>query len=120
MNARKKLNQKRTRRAARTGMRMHGTAERPRLVVNRSNRHLYAQLIDDDKMHTLAAVWSRGVKPAGEKATKSAAAYAAGEALAKKALAAGVAAAVFDRRSSRFHGRIKSFADGAAKGGLKI
>lgn len=116
MNARKKLNQRRIRRTARTAARMHGTAARPRLVVNRSNRYLYAQLIDDDKGHTLAASWSRGLA----KGTKSAQAMTAGEALAKKAAEKGVKTAVFDRRGSKFHGRIKSFADGAKKGGLTI
>lgn len=141
MKARKKLNIKRKRRAARTGARIRGTAARPRLVVNRSNRYLYAQLIDDGKGITLAAVMSRvnsseagkagapaGASVAnatngasdGKKLSKSDQAFAAGEALAKKALAKDIASAVFDRRSAKFHGRIKRFADGAKKGGLKI
>jgi large subunit ribosomal protein L18 len=117
MKPRKKLNIKRMRRTARVSARMSGTAERPRLVVNRSNRYLYAQLIDDAKGVTLAAI---STAKAGTNATKSAQAFVAGEALAAKALAKGVKAAVFDRRAAKFHGRIKQFAEGVQKGGLKI
>lgn len=106
------------RRAARVGTLIRGTAARPRLVVNRSNRYLYAQLIDDAKGHTIAAISTKGA--ASGKATKTLQASAAGESLAKAALAKGVKTAVFDRRSSKFHGRIKGFAEGAKKGGLKI
>ncbi len=124
MKSRKKLNVKRKRRAARTAARIRGTAARPRLVVNRSNRYVYAQLIDDAKGVTLAAATSRinaaGAAAANKATTKSEQAFAAGEAIAKKALAKNIASAVFDRRSSKFHGRVKSFAEGAKKGGLKI
>ena len=115
MNARKKLNIKRTKRAARSSARIKGTAERPRLAVYRSNRALYAQLIDDVTGRTLASISS--LKGTGNKSLKS---LAAGEALAKKAVEKGIKAVVFDRRSYKFHGRVKSFADGAKKGGLKI
>jgi large subunit ribosomal protein L18 len=104
------------RRAARTSARMFGTPERPRLVVNRTNRYIYAQLIDDTKGHTLASSTTHGAAKAG----KSAQAFSAGEALAAKAVTKGVKTAVFDRRSSKFHGRVKQFAEGAKKGGLKI
>lgn len=120
MNARKKLNKKRARRAARVGIRIVGTALVPRLVINRSNRYLYAQLVDDTKDRTLAAVSSFGKGGAGAKGTKSMQSFAAGEALAKKALEKGIKSAVLDRRSAKFHGRIKQFAEGAKKGGLKI
>lgn len=126
MKSRKKLNVKRKRRAARTAARIRGTAARPRLIVNRSNRYVYAQLIDDAKGVTLAAATSRinaagaGAAAANKATTKSEQAFAAGEAIAKKALAKNIASAVFDRRSSKFHGRVKSFAEGAKKGGLKI
>lgn len=125
MKARKKLNLKRRRRAARVGKRVKGTAERPRLVVNRSNRYLYAQLIDDAKGVTIAAVWSRGSGGAAraktaEKTSKGEQAFAAGEALAKKAKAKGIVAAVFDRRSAKFHGRVQRLAEGAKKSGLKL
>lgn len=130
MKPRKKLNLRRRRRAARTAARIKGTATRPRLVVNRTNRYLFAQLIDDERGVTLAAVTGRaavgkggaGATRAGaaKKASKSDQAFAAGEALAGKAVAKGIARAVFDRRAAKFHGRIRRFAEGAKKGGLKI
>ena len=104
------------RRTARVSARMFGTSERPRLVVNRTNRYVYAQLIDDVKGHTLASVSTHGIP----KAAKSVQSFSAGEALAAKAVAKGVKNAVFDRRASKFHGRIKQFAEGVKKGGLKI
>jgi large subunit ribosomal protein L18 len=122
MNARKKLNQKRMRRARRSSARIFGTTERPRLAVHRTNRFIYAELIDDTKGHTLASasnVSKKGEKRSG-KTTKVAAAETVGEAIAKKAVAQGITKAVFDRRSYRFHGRVKSLAEGAKKGGLLI
>ena len=127
MNSRKKLNHKKGQRIGRVRAVIKGTAERPRLVVNRTNRYFYAQLIDDVKGATLFSVTNLGgkksagaVKTAGEKKTKTEQAFAIGETLAKKAVEKGIASAVFDRRSYQFHGRVKSFADGAKKGGLKI
>ncbi len=119
MKARKKLNEKRKRRAARVGMTVHGTAATPRLVVNRTNQYVYAQLIDDEKGHTLVAVSSFGKDGAG-KGNKGEQAFAAGEVLGKKAVEQGITRAVFDRRSAQFHGRVKQFAEGAKKGGLQI
>lgn len=104
------------RRAARVSARIRGTAAMPRLVVNRTNKYIYAQLIDDTAGHTLAA---KSTKGAG-KGKKSEQSFAAGEMLAKAAVAKGIKSAVFDRRSSKFHGRVKQFAEGAKKGGLKI
>lgn len=118
MNARKKLHQKRARRARRSSARISGTAERPRLAVHRTNRFIYAELIDDTKGHTLAAASNVRVK--GAKGTKTMAAEAVGVEIGKKAVAKGIAQAVFDRRSYRFHGRVKSLAEGAKKSGLKI
>lgn len=122
MKPRKKLNIRRARRAARVSIRVRGTAETPRLVVSRSNQYIYAQLVDDVAGRTLAAVssFAKGAGVAGAKATKSAEAFAAGEMLGKKAKEKGIASAIFDRREARFHGRVKSFADGAKKAGLKI
>lgn len=120
MKAQKKLNAKRARRTARTKATMRGTKERPRLAVRRSNRYFYAQLIDDVKGNTLVAVSSLGVGKGAEKKTKSVDAFTVGELLGKKAKEKGITVAVFDRRSYKFHGRVKSFADGAKKGGLKI
>ncbi len=99
---------------------MHGTAETPRLVVNRSNQYIYAQLIDDVKGNTLAATATVGKVEAGKKMTKTEQAFSAGETLAKKAAEKGIKAVVFDRRASKFHGRVKSFALGMQKGGIKI
>lgn len=118
MNPRKKLNQKRARRARRSSARIFGTAERPRLAVHRTNRFMYAELIDDAKGRTLAAASNVGVK--GEKKTKVAAAETVGAEIGKKAVAQGIKQVVFDRRSYRFHGRVKSVADGAKKAGLLI
>ncbi len=118
MNPRKKLNQKRIRRARRSSVRIFGTSDRPRLVVHRTNRFIYAELIDDAKGHTLAAASNVGTK--NEKKTKVMAAETVGEAIGKKAISQGIKRAVFDRRSYRFHGRVKSLAEGAKKAGLVI
>jgi large subunit ribosomal protein L18 len=125
MKAVKKLNQKRIRRVTRTRAAISGTAERPRLTVRRSNRYFYAQLVDDVKGNTIAAASSLSVeKVAKGKATKvgnkTANAFSVGEVIGKKAAEKGIKTAVFDRRSYKFHGRVKSFVDGAKKGGLKI
>jgi len=129
MKAVKKLNQKRKRRVARTRAAISGTTMRPRLTVRRSNRYFYAQLIDDAKGNTLASASSfsidapaKGEKPAkgAAKMTKTASAFLVGELIGKKAIEKGITSAVFDRRSYKFHGRVKSFVDGAKKGGLTI
>jgi large subunit ribosomal protein L18 len=120
MKSRKKLNEKRTRRAKRTRAKILGTAVKPRLSVFRSNRYVYAQLIDDDKGHTLASVSAIQMKKSASKDAKTVQAERVGEELAKKALAFGVKQAVFDRSSYKYHGRIKAVAEGARKGGLKI
>jgi large subunit ribosomal protein L18 len=115
MNKIKNLNHRKQQRIGRVRALVSGTALRPRLVVHRTNQHFYAQLIDDVKGVTLAAA-----RTSAEKGKKSEQAGAIGESLAKKAVAKGIASAVFDRRSYQFHGRVKSFVDGAKKGGLKI
>ncbi len=122
MKPSKKLNQKRIRRIARVRAVISGTAERPRLAVRRTNRYLYAQLIDDMKGHTLLSASSLvAQKAAGKgKTTKTEASFAVGEIIGKKAVEKGITAAVFDRRSYKFHGRVKSFVEGAKKSGLKI
>jgi large subunit ribosomal protein L18 len=94
--------------------RVSGTAERPRLAVFRSNRHIYAQLIDDVNGRTLASAGSVGVSDGD----KSAVAKRVGADLATKAKAAGVTTVVFDRGGFRFHGRVKALADAAREGGL--
>lgn len=120
MNPRKKLNEKRIRRGARSRARMLGTASRPRLSVYRSNRYLYAQLIDDMKGVTLISASSAAAAKAAGTTTKTASSYLLGEMLGKKAVAKGITTAVFDRSSYKFHGRVKSFVDGTKKGGLTI
>jgi large subunit ribosomal protein L18 len=121
MNPRKKLNEKRIRRANRTGMVIFGTSERPRLSVHRTNRYFYAQLIDDEKHKTIVSA-SNAVKAAakGTKVAKAAGAFSVGESLGKKASEKGIKKAVFDRGAYKFHGRVKSFADGIKKAGLTI
>lgn len=108
----------RKRRAIRTRAPLIGTAERPRLSVFRSNQYIYAQLIDDAKGITLAAASSADVK--GAKKTKTDIAHAVGELVAKRGIEKGVTKAVFDRGAYFYHGRVKSLADGARKGGLQF
>ena len=108
--------QKRLRRRRRVRAKIRGTAERPRLSVYRSNRGLFAQLIDDAAGRTVAAVnWT-------EKDLKSldrmAQAKRVGELLAQRAKDAGVETCIFDRGGYRYHGRVKALADGAREGGL--
>ena|SRR3712207_2748843 len=105
----------RIRRHARVRKRVSGTAERPRLAVFRSNRHIYAQLIDDVSGRTLAASGSHTAAAGGD---KSAAAKAVGTDLAAKAKAAGIGTVVFDRGGFQYHGRVKALADAAREGGL--
>lgn len=93
-----------------------GTASRPRLSVFRSNKQIYAQLVDDLAGKTLAAASSKGI----EEGSKSEIAAKVGKAIAEKALAAGISEVVFDRNGYLFHGRVKSLADAAREGGLKF
>ena len=93
-----------------------GTASRPRLSVFRSNKQIYAQLIDDLAGKTLAAASSKGI----EDGSKSEIAAKVGKAIAEKAMAAGITEVVFDRNGYLFHGRVKSLADAAREGGLKF
>lgn len=94
-----------------------GTAQRPRMTVFRSNKQIYVQLIDDKAGRTLASASSRGLQADG---TKTETAAKVGEAIAAKALEAGINEVVFDRNGYLFHGRVKSLADAARKGGLKF
>jgi large subunit ribosomal protein L18 len=109
---------RRLKRRRRVRAKVRGTAERPRVSVFRSNRGIFAQLIDDSTGRTLASVgWTeselRSLKPL-EQATK------AGELLAQRAKAAGVETAVFDRGGYQYHGRVKALAEGAREGGLNF
>src|SRR5215208_73358 len=109
---------KRLRRRRRVRAKVIGTAARPRISVFRSNRGIFAQLVDDERGQTLAAVsWTedelKSLKP-GEQAKK------AGELLAQRAKEAGVERAVFDRGGYQYHGRVKALAEGAREGGLAV
>ena len=97
-----------------------GTAERPRLNVFRSNKQIYAQLIDDLSGKTLMAVSSLNKDFAGAEGTKVEMAEKIGKAIAAKAIASGITAVVFDRNGYLYHGRVKQVADAAREGGLKF
>ncbi len=99
---------------------VEGSAERPRMSVFRSNKEIYAQLIDDKTGKTLLAVSSRDKDLASVKGNKVEVAQAVGKAVAEKALANGISAVSFDRNGYLYHGRVKSIADGAREGGLKL
>jgi large subunit ribosomal protein L18 len=108
--------QKRLRRRRRVRAKITGTPERPRLSVFRSNRGVFAQLIDDRSSTTIAAVnW---IEPELRKLASMEQAKRAGELLAERAKAAGIEAAVFDRGGYQYHGRVQALADGAREGGL--
>ena len=94
-----------------------GTSERPRLSVFRSNKQIYAQIIDDITGKTLAAASSQGIK---EKANKTETAAKVGELIAKKSQEAGIQAVVFDRNGYLYHGRVRELAEAARKSGLKF
>jgi large subunit ribosomal protein L18 len=98
---------------------VQGTAERPRLVVSRSNRGISAQLVDDLDGKTLASASWIGIK-SSFKGDKTAQAAEVGKLLAKNAKAAGIDACVFDRAGYLYHGRVKALADGAREGGLNF
>jgi large subunit ribosomal protein L18 len=109
---------KRLRRRRRVRAKVRGTAERPRLSVFRSNRGIQAQLIDDVKGHTVAAVnW---VEADLKSLARMDQAKKAGELLAERAKAAGVESCVFDRGGYRYHGKVRALAEGAREGGLKF
>ena len=110
--------QRRARRRRRVRAKVRGSAERPRLSVYRSNRGLFAQLIDDDASHTLAQVaW---IEPDLRELPKDEQAEKAGALLAERAKAAGIETCVFDRGGYRYHGNVARFADAARKAGLKF
>ena len=99
---------------------IHGTAQKPRLSVFRSNKDIYVQLIDDNNGTTLAAASSREkdiVAVSGNKVTKS---LSVGKSIAQKAKALGIETCVFDRGGYLYHGRVKAIADGAREEGLKF
>jgi large subunit ribosomal protein L18 len=106
----------RLKRRRRVRAKIHGTAERPRISVFRSNRGIFAQLIDDDAGRTVASVsWT---EPELRELGPMEQAQRAGGVLAQRAVAAGISSAVFDRGGYQYHGRVKALADGAREGGL--
>jgi large subunit ribosomal protein L18 len=109
------------RRHFRIRKRVSGTALRPRLVVNRSSRHITAQIVDDTVGRTLASASTldASIRHQGV-GDKSAQARKVGELLAERAKAAGIGAVVFDRGGNRYHGRIAALADAAREGGLEF
>ena len=108
--------ERRARRHLRVRKTLEGTPERPRLVVRRSLKHIYAQLVDDRSARTLVAVSDLKLEE-GKKAERS---TAVGKALAAAAKKAGITQVVFDRAGYRYHGRVKAVADGAREGGLEF
>lgn len=112
----------RERRKLRIRRKIEGTPERPRLTIFRSAKHIYAQVIDDTKMSTLAHVstLTKDVKGAVSEANKTDAAKQVGTAIAKALLAKGIDKVVFDRNGYMYHGRIRALADGAREAGLKF
>lgn len=111
-----KKEQRRVKIKYRVRNKISGTAQRPRMSVFRSNKQIYVQIIDDEAGKTLVAASSLGMEacPKKEQAAK------VGEAVAKKALEAGITTVVFDRNGYLYHGRVKECADGARNGGLKF
>ena len=107
----------RVRRHRRVRKKVVGAAARPRLAVYRSNRHIYAQVIDDAAGRTIAAASSLEV---GAGADKKAIAKAVGSLIADRAKEAGIESVVFDRGGRLYHGRVRELADGAREGGLTI
>lgn len=120
IHAPKKRGERRYRRHLRVRQRVAGTVERPRLVVFRSLKHIYAQLVNDDLGTALLGVSDTSEGIAIEGTGKVAKAKAVGQLLASKAKAAGVTKVVFDRAGYQYHGRVKAVAEGAREGGLEF
>ena len=99
---------------------LQGSSERPRMNVFKSNKQIYVQVIDDSKGHTVLAASSLEESVAGQKVTKVEQAALVGKLIAEKAKEAGITEVVFDRNGYLYHGRIKSLADAAREGGLKL
>lgn len=110
----------RTRRHQRVRQKVNGTAQRPRLVATRSNRHMFVQVIDDETGRTLA--WASTMEPElrDSDGDKTAKARRVGELIAERAKAEGVTEVVFDRGGRKYHGRVAAVADGAREGGLTL
>ena len=110
----------RGRRHLRLRKKVTGTAERPRIVVNRSSRHVFVQLVDDTQSKTIASASTMEADLRSLDGDKTAKARRVGELLAERAKALGVDSAVFDRGGNRYAGRVAAIADGAREGGLSL
>ncbi|MFC6884264.1 50S ribosomal protein L18 [Actinomadura yumaensis] len=110
----------RKRRHLRVRKKVVGSAVRPRLVVTRSSRHMFVQVIDDSKGHTLAYASTMEADLRADAGDKTAKSRKVGELVAQRAKQAGVSAVVFDRGGNKYHGRIAAVADGAREGGLEL
>ncbi len=110
----------RARRQLRARKRISGTASRPRMVVTRSARHLFVQVIDDVQGHTLASASTMEADVRALEGDKSAKAKKVGELIAERAKAAGIAQVVFDRAGNKYHGRLAALADAAREAGLGL
>jgi large subunit ribosomal protein L18 len=108
----------RQRRQVRGRKKVHGSADRPRLVVTRSSRHMFVQLVDDRAGATLASASTMEADVRGVDGDKSAKAKRVGALIAERAKSAGVETVVFDRAGNKYHGRVAALADGAREGGL--
>lgn len=106
------------RRTARTRAKIYGTTVRPRLVFVRGSAHSSAQIINDEQGATLASAYERELSASERKHTKTLRAAALGTLMASRAAKVGVTVVVFDRRASKYHGRVKAFADAARQSGL--
>ncbi|MGL1930298.1 MAG: 50S ribosomal protein L18 [Desulfotalea sp.] len=111
----------RAKRVRRIRKKISGTAERPRLRVFKSNKHIYAQIIDDVTGHSLVAMSTIDKQfEMGEESGKSAAAKIVGSIIAERAVAAGIKQVIFDRGGCIYHGRVKALSEGAREGGLEF
>ena len=110
----------RGRRHLRLRKKVTGTTARPRLVVSRSSRHVFVQVVDDTNGRTVASASTMEADLRSFEGDKTAKARKVGELLAERARSAGVEAVVFDRGGNRYHGRIAAIADGAREGGLSL
>lgn len=110
----------RMRRHQRVRKHIHGTAERPRMVVTRSNRHMVVQVIDDEAGKTLVSASTMEAALRADQGEKTAKAGQVGKLAAERALAAGIKAVVFDRGGNKYHGRVAAVAEGAREGGLDL
>ena len=110
----------RARRHVRVRKKVSGSAARPRLTVNRSARHIFAQIVDDGAGRTIASASTLEADVRGAEGDKKARAHEVGKLLASRAIEAGVTAVVFDRGGYAYHGRVAALADGAREGGLSV